>query len=73
VRQYPHALAERLLEEAGVKRQRDGSRFSIRFSYAGTQQRLALALREQLKQAGITLVLDAMDSTPRSVARGFQP
>jgi peptide/nickel transport system substrate-binding protein len=39
----------------------DGVRFSIRFSHASTQQRLALALREQLKAAGIALALETMD------------
>jgi peptide/nickel transport system substrate-binding protein len=60
---FPHdvAAAGDLLDAAGVKRRPDGSRFSMAFTHASTQQRLALALREQLKAVGITLVLEAMD------------
>lgn len=63
VRQYPHDLAEagRLLDEAGFKPRPSGERMAITFTHAQTQQRLALALRDQLKAAGITLHLRSMD------------
>ena len=63
VRQYPHDPAEaaRLLDEAGWKRRASGERMVINFTHAQTQQRLALALRDQLRAAGITLNLRSMD------------
>jgi len=63
VRQYPHdlAAAARLLDEAGLKRGRGGERFAITFTHASTQQRLAQAVREQLKAVGITVNLETLD------------
>jgi peptide/nickel transport system substrate-binding protein len=63
VRQYPHDTAEamRLLDEAGWRPRGDGERFAITFTHASNQQRLALALREQLKAVGITLTVRALD------------
>lgn len=63
VRQYPHdvAAAARLLDQAGLKPRRNGERFAITFTHASTQQRLGLALREQLKAVGITLNLETLD------------
>ena len=63
VRQYPHdvAAANRLLDEAGLIRKRNGERFAMTFTHASTQQRLAQALREQLKNVGIALNLQTLD------------
>lgn len=63
VRQYPPDPAEagRLLDAAGYARKPSGERLSIVFTHAQSQQRLALALREQLKAAGITLRLQTLD------------
>jgi peptide/nickel transport system substrate-binding protein len=63
VRQYPHDSAEamRLLDDAGWRPRANGERFAVAFTHASNQQRLALALREQLKAAGITLTLRTLD------------
>ena len=63
VRQYPHdtAAAGRLLDEAGLRAGASGERLAVTFTHAQTQQRLAMALRDQLKAAGITLNLRTMD------------
>lgn len=63
VRQYPHdvAAAARLLDEAGVRPGRDGVRFAITFTHASAQQRLAQAVREQLRAVGITVDLETLD------------
>jgi len=63
VRQYAHdvAAADRLLDEAGLKRKAGGERFAITFTHATTQQRLAQAVREQLRVVGITVNLDTLD------------
>jgi peptide/nickel transport system substrate-binding protein len=63
VRQYPHdlAAAARLLDEAGQKIGRGGERFAITFTHASTQQRLAQAVREQLKAVSITVNLETLD------------
>ena len=63
VRQYPHdlAAAARLLDEAGLEIGRGGERFAITFTHASTQQRLAQAVREQLKAVGITVNLETLD------------
>ena len=63
VRQYPHdvAAAARLLDDAVVRAGGTGERFAITFTHANTQQRLALAVREQLKAVGITVHLDTLD------------
>ena len=63
VRQYPHDLSEagRLLDQAGLLPGAGGERLTITFTHAQNHQRLAMALREQLKAAGITLRLQTMD------------
>ena len=63
VRAYRHdpAQARRLLDEAGWKPKASGERFAVTFTHAGNLQRLAQALREQLKAVGITLNLEMLD------------
>ena len=63
VRQYPHDPDEsrRLLAAAGYEARADGERLAVTFTHAQNQQRLAMALRDQLKAAGIALRLQAMD------------
>ncbi len=63
VRQYPHdpGRAASLLEEAGLRAGPDGQRLRVTFTHANAHQRLAQALREQLKAAGITLDLQTLD------------
>lgn len=63
VRQYPHSLLEarRMLDEAGLKPAKNGERMAITFTHSQTQHRLAMALRDQLSAAGITLNLRALD------------
>lgn len=63
VRQYPHdrAEAKRLLDEAGYRDNGTAPRFSITFTHASSQQRLAQVLREQLKAVGIRLDLQTLD------------
>jgi peptide/nickel transport system substrate-binding protein len=63
VRQYRRNPdeARRLLDEAGFKPGPNGERVAITFTLAQNQQRLAMALRDQLKTAGITLNLRMMD------------
>ena len=63
VRQYPHdpAEAKRLLDAAGYRPRQGGERLTIAFTHANNQERLALALRDQLRAVGITLALQTMD------------
>ena len=63
VQQYRHdvATADRLLDEAGYKREGSGERFSITFTHATNHQRLGQLLREQLKRVGIALELETRD------------
>lgn len=63
VRQYPHdpGGAARLLEAAGLRAGPGGERLAITFTHPGAQQRLAQAIREQLREAGITLRLETLD------------
>ncbi|HEX6314130.1 MAG TPA: ABC transporter substrate-binding protein [Gemmatimonadaceae bacterium] len=63
VRQYAHdpAEARRLLDEAGFPAGPRGERFAITFTHAPNHQRLAQALREQLRAVGITLNLQTLD------------
>lgn len=63
VRQYPYdpAEANRLLDAAGHSRRPDGGRFAIAFTHAANHQRLAQALRQQLKLVGIRLDLQTRD------------
>ena len=67
-RSYPYdpKKAEALLDQAGFKRGADGKRFSVRISYARTDQGGALhsaaeIMREQLRDVGIDLVLEPKD------------
>ena len=63
MRQYPHdpAEARRLLDAAGYRARGDEPRLRVTFTHAQNQQRLAMALRDQLKAAGIALDLRSMD------------
>lgn len=63
VRQYPYdpAEARRLLDAAGYPLGPSGERLAMTFTHAQNHQRLAMALRDQLKGAGITLHLRTMD------------
>lgn len=63
IRQYPHDpdAASRLLDAAGWRRSPSGERFTITFTHAANQQRLAQALRQQLRDVGITLQLQTLD------------
>lgn len=62
-RQYPHDVvaARKLLDEAGFKPGSNGERFTITFTHAANQQRLAQALRQQLRDVGITVNLQTLD------------
>jgi peptide/nickel transport system substrate-binding protein len=62
-RQYPHdpGAAMRLLDEAGWRPKRGSDRFSMTFTHASNQQRLAQALRQQLAEVGIALELRTLD------------
>jgi peptide/nickel transport system substrate-binding protein len=62
-RQYPQdrVTARKLLDEAGFARGTIGERFAITFTHAANQQRLAQALRQQLRDVGITLNLQTLD------------
>lgn len=62
-RQYPHdpSAARKLLDEAGYAAGNNGERFTITFTHAANQQRLAQTLRQQLRDAGITLNLQTLD------------
>lgn len=62
-RQYPHdpAEARRLLDDAGWRPHTSGERFAITFTHAANHLRLAQALRQQLKDVGITLNLQTLD------------
>jgi len=62
VRQYEYDpdKARRLLDEAGWPGQR-GEGLTLTFTYAAGHERLGLSLREQLKAAGVTLVLESLD------------
>lgn len=63
VRPHPHdpALAERLLDEAGYPRRGSRPRLTITFTHPTTAARLGQAARDQLKQVGIDLALEALD------------
>jgi len=63
VRQYPHdrSRAIALLDEAGLRPRETGERFAITFTHASSHQRLAQALREQLRAVGIRLDLEGLD------------
>jgi peptide/nickel transport system substrate-binding protein len=63
VRQYPHDPVEsrRLLDAAGYRRGADGQRFAVTFTHASNHQRIGQAMRQQLREVGITLNLETMD------------
>ena len=55
------ALAERLLDEAGHKRGADGVRFRLRFVHASSYAKVAEAVRDQLREAGVAVDLQMME------------
>lgn len=63
VRQYPHdlAAARQLLDAAGHRPGPNGERFAVTFTHASSYQRLALAVRQQLAEVGITVNLTTLD------------
>ena len=63
VRPSPHdpAQAERLLDDAGHRRTGSDPRLTLTFTHPTTSSRLGQALRDQLKQVGIDLRLEALD------------
>lgn len=63
VQKYEHnvALANQLLDEAGHKRGTDGVRFHLKFVHAASYAKVAEALRDQLREAGIAVDLQQME------------
>ena len=63
VKAYPHdvAAANQLLDKAGFPRGADGSRFAVTFTHASSFDKLGDAMKEQLKQVGITLNQESLD------------
>jgi peptide/nickel transport system substrate-binding protein len=63
VTSYPYspASANQLLDQAGFPRGPDGNRFTVTFTFASSFAQLGAAMREQLKQVGINLVLESLD------------
>ncbi|MCA1594302.1 MAG: ABC transporter substrate-binding protein, partial [Acidobacteria bacterium] len=63
VERYEHnvALANRMLDEAGYGRGADGVRFHLKFVHAASYAKVAEALRDQLREAGITVDLQQME------------
>ncbi len=63
VDQYDHnvALADQMLDEAGYKRGTDGVRFHLKFVHAASYAKVAEALRDQLREAGIAVDLQQME------------
>jgi peptide/nickel transport system substrate-binding protein len=63
VERYEHnlALANQLLDEAGYKRGADGVRFHLKFVHAASYAKVAEALRDQLREAGIAVDLQQME------------
>jgi peptide/nickel transport system substrate-binding protein len=55
------AAANHLLDEAGYKQGPDGIRFHLKLSYASGWMKVAEALRDQLKEAGIALDLELLE------------
>ena len=75
-RMYPYdvARANALLDEAGHPRGADGMRFSIRLVYpsdAPDRAQVAVALKSMWRQAGVDLVIDAIERAAQ-VKRVFQ-
>ncbi len=63
VEKYEHnvALANQLLDDAGYKRAADGTRFRLKFVHAASYGKVAEALRDQLREAGIAVDLQLME------------
>jgi peptide/nickel transport system substrate-binding protein len=55
------ALADRLLDEAGLQRGADGVRFRLKFVHASTYAKVAEAVRDQLREVGIAVDLQQME------------
>ena len=55
------ALANRLLDEAGQKRDASGVRFRLKFVHAAGYSKVAEALRDQLREAGIDVKLQLLE------------
>lgn len=58
---FDRALAEQLLDQAGYRQQGANPRLTLTFTHPTTSSRLGQALRDQLKQVGIDLALEALD------------
>jgi len=60
---YAHdaALANRLLDEAGHARDREGVRFRLRFVHAASYAKVAEAVRDQLRAVGVAVDLQQME------------
>ncbi|MGI9165583.1 MAG: ABC transporter substrate-binding protein [Pyrinomonadaceae bacterium] len=63
VDKYAHdaVLANRLLDEAGLRRANDGIRFHLKFVHAASYAKVAEALRDQLREVGIAVDLQLME------------
>ncbi|MDQ2974816.1 MAG: ABC transporter substrate-binding protein, partial [Acidobacteriota bacterium] len=63
VDKYEHnvALANQLLDAAGYKRGADGTRFHLKFVHAASYAKVAEALRDQFREAGISVDLQVME------------
>jgi len=63
VEKYEHnaALANQLLDKAGYKRGADGVRFHLKFVHAASYAKVAEALRDQLREAGIAVDIQQME------------
>lgn len=63
VEKYEHntALANQMLDEAGQRRGSDGIRFHLTFVHAASYAKVAEALRDQLREAGIAVDLQLME------------
>ncbi len=55
------ALANQLLDEAGHARDREGVRFRLRFVHASSYAKVAEAVRDQLREAGIAVDLEQLE------------
>jgi peptide/nickel transport system substrate-binding protein len=65
VKAYPYdpTAANKLLDQAGLAKGSDGIRVQITFTAASNFTKLGEAMRDQLKQVGIQLNLDMLDTT----------